>query len=170
MDEDGLLEAGSESFEAFYQRERRSMVALAFALSRSRLGAEDLAQEAFAAAFRRWDEVASLDQPAAWVRKVVANNSWSLLRRSRAEVRALARATVTARWNPMPPLPDTSIETWSEVARLPRRQAQCVALYYVAGLSMPEMAELMGCSKETVNTHLRRARSTLARRLGAEEI
>ncbi len=145
------------------------MVALAFALSRSRLGAEDLAQEAFAAAFRRWDEVGSLDQPAAWVRKVVANNSWSLLRRSRAEVRALAKVVVTARWNPMPPLADTSVETWSEVARLPKRQAQCVALYYVVGMSMPEIAELLDCSKETVNTHLRRARSTLARRLGVEE-
>jgi RNA polymerase sigma factor (sigma-70 family) len=44
-----------------------------------------------------------------------------------------------------------------------------VALYYVAGMTMPEIAELLDCSKETVNTHLRRARETLARRLGTEE-
>jgi len=34
---------------------------------------------------------------------------------------------------------------------------------------MPEVAEVLGCSKETVNTHLRRARSTLAQRLGTQE-
>jgi RNA polymerase sigma-70 factor (ECF subfamily) len=160
---------GVEPFEAFYKRERRGMVALAYALSRSRLGAEDLAQDALMAAYRRWDEVGRLDQPAAWVRKVVANNAWSFLRRTKAEVRAMTRAVMSTRWSQLPKLPDTSIETWQEVARLPKRQAQVVALYYMAGMTMPEIAELLDCSKETVNTHLRRARATLAQRLRTEE-
>jgi len=160
---------GVESFESFYQRERPGMIALAFALSRSRLGAEDLAQEALISAYRRWDQVGRLDKPEAWVRKVLANNAWSFLRRVKAEARAIAKAAVTSRWDPIPRLPDSSIETWDEVARLSKRQAQMVALYYVAGMTMPEIAELLDCSKETVNTHLRRARETLARRLGTEE-
>jgi RNA polymerase sigma factor (sigma-70 family) len=52
---------------------------------------------------------------------------------------------------------------WAEVRRLPRRQVQVVALTYVEGLSMPEIARVLGISKESVNTHLRRARGTLAR-------
>lgn len=56
---------GLEPFESFYQRERRSMIALAFALSRSRVGAEDLAQDALMSAYRRWDEVGRLDRPEA---------------------------------------------------------------------------------------------------------
>ena len=121
------------------------------------------------AAFRRWEEVGRLDQPAGWVRKVVANNAWSFLRRAKAEVRAMTRAVVSSGWSQLPRLPDTSVETWEEVSRLPKRQAQVVALYYVAGMTMPEIAELLDCSKETVNTHLRRARATLARRLGTVE-
>jgi RNA polymerase sigma-70 factor (ECF subfamily) len=160
---------GLEPFENFYRRERPGMVALAFALSRSRVGAEDLAQEALMTAYRRWDAVGRLDQPAAWVRKVVANNAWSFLRRRRAEVRAVTRAAMSGRLNLVPSLPDSSIETWDEVARLSKRQAQVVALYYVARMTMPEIAELLECSKETVNTHLRRARDTLAARLGTEE-
>lgn len=160
---------GLERFESFYKRERPGMVALAFALSRSRLGAEDLAQEALMSAYHRWEEVGRLDRPEAWVRKVLANNAWSFLRRVKAEARAIAKAAVTSRWDPMPRLPDSSIETWDEVARLSKRQAQVVALYYVAGMTMPEIAELLDCSKETVNTHLRRARESLARRLGTEE-
>lgn len=160
---------GLEPFEAFYQRERRRMIALAFALSRSRLGAEDLAQEAMMSAYRRWDEVGRLEKPEAWVRKVLANNACSLLRRARAETRAVVKAAATRRWNPLPRLPDSGIETWDEVARLSKRQAQVVALYYVAGMTMTEIVELLDCSKETVNTHLRRARESLAQRLGTEE-
>ena len=158
-----------DSFESFYRRERSRMVGLAFVLSGSPLAAEDLAQEAFAAAYRHWDEVGRLDQPAAWVRKVVSNNAVSMLRRVKAEARALGRAAVGGRWDPIPDLPPASVELWSEVRRLSRRQAESVALYYIAGMTMPEIAEVLGCSKETVNTHLRRARSTLAQRLGVQE-
>jgi RNA polymerase sigma factor (sigma-70 family) len=154
-----------ESFEAFYRRERSGMVGLAYVLSGSRLAAEDLAQDAFTAAYRHWDEVGLLDQPAAWVRKVVANNAFSLLRRVKAEARALLRIRAVR----VPELPAASTEVWDEVRRLPRRQTETVAYYYLADLTMAEIAEILGCSKETVNTHLRRARATLARRLGVEE-
>lgn len=158
-----------ESFESFYRRERPGMVGLAFVLSGSSLAAEDLAQDAFTAAYRHWDQVGHFEQPAAWVRKVIANNSFSMLRRLKAEARALVRAGVARRWAPVPELPSESVEVWSEVRRLPRRQAETVALYYLADLTMVEIAEALGCSKDTVNTHLRRARSTLAQRLGVEE-
>lgn len=167
--DDDPVVRGVEPFESFYRRELPGLTALAYVLSRSRLGAEDLAQEALMAAYRNWDEVGRLDKPEAWVRKVLANSAWSFLRRIKAESRAIAKATVTSRWNPMPRLPDSSFETWDEVGRLSKRQAQAVALYYVAGMTMPEIADLLGCSKESVNTHLRRARETLARRLGTEE-
>jgi RNA polymerase sigma-70 factor (ECF subfamily) len=159
----------TESFESFYRRERSGMIGLAYVLSGSRLAAEDLAQEAFIAAYRHWDEVGRLEQPAGWVRKVVANNSFSVLRRVNAETRALGRAAMGRGWAPFSELPSTSVEVWSEVRRLPHRQAQSIALYYIAGLTMPEIAETLGISKDTVNTHLRRGRSTLARRLGVGE-
>jgi RNA polymerase sigma-70 factor (ECF subfamily) len=166
IDETAGIVRVPESFESFYRRERSRMVGLAFVLSGSRWAAEDLAQEAFIAAYRHWSDVGSLDQPAAWVRKVIANHSYSLLRRVKAEARAVGRATVTGRWAPMPELPPASVEVWAEVRRLPRRQAETVALYYIAGLTMPEIANALGCSKHTVNTHLRRAREALAQRLG----
>ena len=78
---------GLESFGAFYERERRSMVALAYASSRSRLAAEDIAQDAFVAAFRDWERVGRLDNPATWVRRVVVNRSVSVIRRRIAATR-----------------------------------------------------------------------------------
>ena len=52
-----------EDFEIFYRREYVGVVALAYALSGNRHAAEDLAQDGFLAAHRRWDEISRYDQP-----------------------------------------------------------------------------------------------------------
>ena len=43
---------------------------------------------------------------------------------------------------------------------------QCVALRYVCGYTVAEIAVVLGCADGTVKAHLARARSTLAERLG----
>jgi RNA polymerase sigma-70 factor (ECF subfamily) len=57
---------------------------------------------------------------------------------------------------------------WAEVRRLPRRQAQVVALRYVLDLELREIADVLGCSVGAVKTHLNRARQTLALRVPAQ--
>ncbi len=156
---------GREPFDAFFRREIRPLIGLAYALSGSAIAAEDIAQEAMLAAYRRWDHVARLDQPGAWVRRVVANQAVSTLRRRVAEAKSLARLAVHRQPVSAPELPADGEWVWAAVRRLPRRQAQVVALHYYDQLSMPEIARILGCSKESVNTHLRRARATLERRL-----
>ena len=59
-----------EDFDVFYQREFRPVVGLAYALSGSRIAAEDLAQEAFIAAHQQWEKVGRYESPGAWVRRV----------------------------------------------------------------------------------------------------
>jgi len=86
-----VVEAPPEAFEDFYVREYPAVVGLAYALSGSRWGAEDLAQEAFLAAHRDWGRIGSYQQPAAWVRRVVANLAVSAFRRRVSETKALAR-------------------------------------------------------------------------------
>lgn len=163
------LVRGLEPFDTFYRRERRAVVGLAYTLSHSRLAAEDLAQEAFTVAYRRWEEVGRFDNPGAWVRRVVANRSVSGFRRRLAELRALTRLLPGQRPIRLPEMEAEATELWAEVARLSNRQRQVVALHYVDGMTMAGIAELLGCSKETVNTHLRRARVILAKRLSVEE-
>ena len=62
---------------------------------------------------------------------------------------------------------DDGLDVWNEVRRLPRRQAQVVALTYLDDLSRSAVAEILDCGEETVETHLERARRTLASRLEA---
>lgn len=155
------------SFDAFYAIEFPRMVNVAYALSGSRLGAEDLAQEAMLAAHREWDRVSRLDRPGAWVRRVVMNLAASAHQRRKAELRALVRLA-PLRAVPLVRLDTESEHVWRRVRRLPPRQAQAVALFYVDDLSIAEIAEVMECAENTVKAHLHQARQTLARTLRLE--
>jgi RNA polymerase sigma-70 factor (sigma-E family) len=154
-------------FEDFYLHEYLTVVALAYALSGSRAGAEDIAQEAFLRAYRDWDRVGSYEHQAAWVRRVAANLATSGLRRRLVEARALAR--LAGRWEPVvDPMPADNDEFWAAVRALPRRQAQAVALYYFQDLSVQQTATVLGCREGTVKAHLAKARQALARQLQPE--
>jgi RNA polymerase sigma-70 factor, ECF subfamily len=160
------LAASRESFESFYRREFRAVVALAYALSGSRGGAEDLAQEAFLAAHKRWEQISAYDKPEAWVRRVLANKAVSAFRRRMVEARALAR--LAGQRHSLPEMEPEDEAFWSHVRRLPRQQAQAVALFYVEDRPVAEIAQVLGCSPATAKVHLFRGRQTLAKVLGAE--
>jgi RNA polymerase sigma-70 factor (ECF subfamily) len=165
---EAVLEAPPEAFEDFYVREYPAVVGLAYALSGSRWGAEDLAQEAFLAAHRDWGRIGSYEQPAAWVRQVVANLSVSAFRRRAAEAKALARVALR-RGEPVPDLAAADPVFWAAVRALPRRQAQVVALFYLEDQSVADIANILNMSLGTVKRHLFDARQTLARRLRVQE-
>jgi RNA polymerase sigma-70 factor (ECF subfamily) len=148
-----------EDFESFYARERKPVVGLAFVLSGSRSGAEDLAQDAFLMAYTRWDTVGSYDDPGAWVRRVVSNNSVSTIRRRAAEARALVRFSGSG--FAVPEMSTDAVTTWAAVRKLPKRQAQAIVLRYYDRSSVAEIARILDCSENTVKTHLRRAKKAL---------
>lgn len=155
-----------EPFEAFYRREFRSVVGLAYVLSGSRSGAEDLAQEAFIAAHKKWDTVGTYDKPEAWVRRVVSNLSVSRFRRKASEMKALARlAGFRDESATLGELPAEAEHFWREVRRLPKRQSQAVALHYLEDMSVNDIADVLDCSPNTVKVHLHKGRNTLAERL-----
>jgi RNA polymerase sigma-70 factor (sigma-E family) len=151
-------------FEYFYQQEYPRVVKLVYALSGSRMGAEDIAQEAFLRAYRDWERVGSYEHQAAWVRRVAVNLATSGLRRRLLEARALAR--LAGRREPaLDPLPADQADFGRALRALPRRQAQAVALFYVEDLSIEQIAVVLDCAEGTVKAHLAKARHSLATRL-----
>ena len=156
-----------ETFDAFYRREFRAVVGLALALSGSRYQAEELAQEAFLAAHRKWETVGRYEQPGAWVRRVVANMSVSLYRRTVREARAVARLKLL-RQEPLPEMDPRDAEFWKAVRSLPKRQAQVLALRYLEDRSTADIAGILGCAEATVRVHDHKGRRELAKRLGID--
>jgi RNA polymerase sigma-70 factor, ECF subfamily len=155
-----LVPTPREDFDTFDRREHGSVTALAYVLSGSRTVAEELTQEAFVDAFRRWDRLGSYDAPGAWVRRAVANRAVSAYRRRMSEARALLRLGV--RRVPIVELTEPTEDLWAVVRQLPQRQAQAIALHYLHELSIAEVAEVIECSVPTVKTHLQRGRLRLA--------
>lgn len=152
--------AAKPSFSAFYRANFPRAVALAHALAGARR-AEDVAQDALVAAYRKWDE---LEQPEHWLRRVIANRSRSALRRAYAEAKALGR--IQAPQAVESTVPHSTDDFWALVRRLPHRQAQVIALRYLDELSTIEVAAVLEMSEATVRVHLHRARQTLATQLG----
>ncbi|MFN2544261.1 MAG: RNA polymerase sigma factor [Actinomycetota bacterium] len=165
-EKDAAVGAGVDegSFALFYEREFTAVVGLAYALSGSRSGAEDIAQEAFLAAHRSWDRVGAYEQPGAWVRRVTANLAVSTIRRRLSEARAMVRIGAR-RQEPLPELGVESEEFWRAVRALPKRQAQVAALRYMEDLSVADIARVLEMADGTVKAHLHAARTALARRL-----
>ncbi|MEN8239866.1 MAG: sigma-70 family RNA polymerase sigma factor [Actinomycetota bacterium] len=151
------------SFEEFYEKEYSAVLAFARVLTGDLTRAEDVAHDAFVAALEAWD---TLENAAGWIRRVTANKSHSAWRRRYAEQRALNRV-------PKPmligvDLPSDTEYFWDEVRRLPRRQAQVIALFYLEDRSVSDIAALLACSESTARVHLMRGRRTLAKRLDLE--
>ena len=152
-----------DTFEVFYAAELPRLVALARTLCPAGL-AEDVAQEAMLATYRRWREVRDLERPDLWVRRVCMNLAVSQFRRRVIEMRTSAR--LAGRRQPHLELSDDTEEYWAAVRRLPHRQAQAAALRFVYDMPIHDIAETLGCSEGTVKQHLSRARQALREALG----
>jgi RNA polymerase sigma-70 factor, ECF subfamily len=150
-------------FDEFYRREYASVVRLAFALVGTLAVAEELAQEAFLAAFRDWERVGRYDQPGAWVRRVVTNRGVSVWRRVRIEARWVSRSRRELSVEVQ--LPEDDAAVWEALRRLPRRQRQVLALIALDDQSVNDVARLLQCSPESVRTHLRRGRAAITKYL-----
>src|SRR5262245_6376168 len=125
--------------------------------------AEDVVQDVLVRAYGRWDRIAPLDQPEAYLKRMVVNQFLSWRRRARKVVPVDATALAAA----APPLPDHAAghseraELMQRIAGLTPKQRAVVALRYYDGLSDAEIAEILRCSEGTVRTHASRALATL---------
>lgn len=153
-------------FDVFYREEYLSVVSLVYALSGSAWAAEDIAQESFLRAHNDWARVEQMSSPSGWVRRVAMNLAMSRFRRLRSEAAMRLRLAPTS----------VQVEAtsgdhdafWSEVRRLPARQAQAIALRYVDELSVAEIGEVLKVAEGTVKALLHQGRTRLARQLAAK--
>lgn len=164
---DRCSEPGVLAFEAFYRREYAGAVRLAFTLTGRRDLAEELTQDTFLACLRHWDQVSGYDDPTGWVRRVLTNRSISSGRRHLTELRLLVKLRRERAGSPS--LSEPSHRLWDAVRRLPKRQAQVLALAFAEDLDVRQIATTLGIGEETVRTHLRRGRVAIAARLEEEQ-
>ena len=125
--------------------------------------AEELAQEAFVSAHKRWRRIVAFDRADLWVRRAVINRSISYRRRQTSERRALERVHERVDSYTDPIVADEAV--WQALRELSPRQAEVLALFYVEDQPLSEVAAILGLGEETVKTHLKRGRAALAAKL-----
>lgn len=151
------------TFDAFYRREYRPLLRLAWSLTGRRELGEELVQEVMLTVHQRWGRLRRYESPGGFARRVLLNDARSFARRRGAERRAVDR---WAPGSPAPaPEPPPGDDFWSALRALPERQAQAVALHYLEDRSVAEIAEVLGIAANTVKVHLHRGRLALAETL-----
>jgi RNA polymerase sigma-70 factor, ECF subfamily len=145
-------------FDDFYGAAARRIVRHAYALTGNLADAQDIAQEAFARAWQRWDLVRGYDSPEAWVRRVATNLATSRFRRDRVARTAVRRLIA-------PEAPEIGPDTVALIAglrQLPERQRIVLVLHYLADLPVGQIAAEMRCPVGSVKAWLSRGRAALA--------
>lgn len=178
-DDDGERYGGGEdptpvafedaAFTGLYRGSRGRVLGYLIGLDRllGREVAEELVQESFVLAWRRWTEVRGYDQPLAWVIRT-AQNLW--LNHRRAGLR-----------HPVDPLTDR--DGWLELGEtdlleavelrmaldgLPLRQRQVLLLRFFVDLTVGQTADVLGIASGTVTWTTSEALAALRDRLDPE--
>ena len=128
--------------------------------------ASDCVQEAFVRAHVRWRKVGRYDDPVGWVRRVslnlVRDHARKAARKRRAHDRLVAQGAAD-RQGAVPV--DQPHDLMAILAELPPQSRMAVALHYIEGLPVREVAEAMGLSDGAVKFHLHAGRERLRRGL-----
>lgn len=111
---------------------------------------EELAQEALARAWRRWNDVVRARDPAAWLFVVGFNLAKSRVRRLQAERRALRRVATREAGDHADVA--AAHEVRRALAALPHRFRCVLVLRYYLGYTVVETAEHLGVPVSTVKT------------------
>lgn len=157
--------AESAGFDEFFAANYPSVVRSLTLATGDQGRAEDLAQDAFAKACRRWRRVSVMARPATWVYVVAVNAD---RRRFRRDARSLDAS----------PVVDTVADGSGSVVarlvvrdaldRLAPRQRMAVVLRFLVGLQLNEIADAMGCAEGTVKSTISAALARL--RVDLEEL
>jgi RNA polymerase sigma-70 factor (sigma-E family) len=151
-----------QAFTQFVADRGPHLVRLARGLLRDPHQAEDVVQDVLSRAFLRWGRIQAVDDPDAYVRKMVVNACTSWFRRAARREFAHDNATL-----PEGRLPDPSsaIDDRDQVLallrRLPAKQRAVLVLRHYEGLSDEEISHLLGSSQVTVRSNAHRGLRTL---------
>ncbi len=160
--------SGSAGFETFFRANYRSVVRLAQSVVGDFQRAQDVAQEVFLGAYRRFP--GDYEQAVGWVRVAAVHTALNELRGERRRDR---RHVLVQDVSPLPSAEETVIdrEARAEVrrvlGRLPRRSAAVLVMRH-GGMSYVEIAEALGIKIGHVGTLLRRAESALRKEMDRE--
>jgi len=155
-----------DDFAEFVGARYQSLYRLAYLLTASPTGAEDLLQTTLEKAYVNWSRIGRMEFVEAYVRRMLANTMLSNRRR---------KWNGELPWERLPEAGGDSVEPavldrqlfWPLVCALPPRQRAVIVLRYYEDLSEAQIADALGCAPGTVKSLSSAAIGTLRRTMAA---
>jgi RNA polymerase sigma-70 factor (sigma-E family) len=155
------------TFEDYVARRGADLERYAYVLTADRTAAQDLVQTALLKALRRWRSIAQMDEPHAYIRRIVT--TCYLDDRRRRARRPAEHLTALPPDSAGPADPAVGAADLDAVVRaldtLTRQQRAVIVLRHLIDLDDDRIAIELGCSTSTVRSHashaLQRMRATL---------
>jgi RNA polymerase sigma factor (sigma-70 family) len=148
-------------FESFFRAEYEGVYGALCLITRNRHEAEEIAQDAFAKMWERWDTIDRIDDPIAYVHRVAMN---SFRRRYRRATLALRRGVGLTP-------PDRTLEAVEEreavvraLSVLTARQRAAIVLTDLMDYSSEEAASMLGLRPGAVRSLASRGRAELRKK------
>ncbi|HYU58816.1 MAG TPA: sigma-70 family RNA polymerase sigma factor [Actinomycetota bacterium] len=164
--EAAAVSVGPLAFEDFFEREYANLARALLLLTGERAEAEDLAQEALARVFERWDRVAAMESPSGYLYRTALNLNRKRLRRQGVRRRHRTESRPE-------PAPEDVAETRDAILRalrsLPPAQREALVLVEWLGLEAEEAGAVLGIAAASVRGRLHRARQSLRARFGGPD-
>jgi RNA polymerase sigma-70 factor (ECF subfamily) len=154
-------------FEELVSQYGRQVLNVALRILGNAEQANDVHQEVFLAVWQRWHKYDGQVNWNGYLYTVTVRKSLECARRNRSQLllsRRMQEEQTTNKW-PDAALRANELQQKLAVclAKLPERQAEVFVLSRIEGLKHEDIAELLGCSQQTVRVHLHRAMKQLAR-------
>lgn len=150
----------AEAARLLVQRHHRALMAHALRLCPSREDAEDAVQAAWGEVFASLDRLRDPRAFRAWAYRIVTGKAGRTLRRDIAARRRDEALPAPTR----PETPDAAVErgdVHTAIASLPPGQRAAIALFYLEGFSVAEVAVALAIPLGTAKTRLMTARARL---------
>lgn len=157
--------SANEGFAECYADSFQGLVTQLYAYTGDLALAHDLVQEAFCRALPRWSKLSHYDDPVGWIRRVALNLAKSRWRRAKVALRYARGQRETHVEGPGP----DRVAACAALAKLPDAQRRALVLYYLADMSVAEVAAHEGVPEGTIKSWLHRGRTTLAGLLREED-
>jgi len=166
------LQAGSlDALGILYDRHHRLVYRTAVGITLDPEAAADLLQDVFLRLHRFADHVDPNRPLEPWLYRVTANLSYSWVKRNNRWMRPIedvAEWLINGRRHRL--YQEEMDEDWhvirQAISALPVQQRMVVVLYYINGLSIHEIAEILDVPVGTIKSRLHYGRETLKKRLG----
>ena len=159
---------GVPDFDSWVAARGPALLRPAYVLTGNAADAEDVVQDALSRALPRWSRISGVDDPDAYVRRMVINahvSRWRRFRRREVPVEAV-------RDRPAPPGvgAEERERLWRACRSLPPDQRTAVVLRFYEDLDYAEIAALTGVREGSVRSRVSRGIAAMRHALGTDDM